>query len=570
MNEITEATLLGSWVGECGKGFVFPPPDCYARLEAFFNEAWERDQARRNRRDLIWTEEEMKKHIDEVRATFRKANQSFLLRITEEGALVAQLEKGRTRPIIELARYIGKRDQPRGVVLMNGDGFDNTLLQQIQARLRERVRVDFPRNAQRLLVPHMALTSARLDFSSIQPIHIAGDRQTSMVVKVKKPPAAVREAERLKLGNDNENNTRRVDFEDSGIKYRAEWNWNYPAPGAGDEPFGNNPPRWSIFHRAEFSNDERWHNIVEHDDGTWTVTEQVHRLGSSVFWAAGPDGQRHRWISSFDQNETPPMYFLAQLPDKGGIRYVTHAIRLLAPEIVQKARQDGRRVFRQGDIFAVETEKTDEDFSGNRIVRRHELFNYQQTFRQWVGKELMDPGSKYEVSVKTGSELVIDEEWFNRDGGLRLAPFPGVNWSLNEDTRLNVNLRRKLMIYGTGHNASQVVVTSYGTFVKGVMYHDPILEDIRAGRRPEHAPLTLGDGQKWFLCCRNTVPRLVQDTDSVVSDNGNTGREILDEGPENRPVLAVDSGNINRLRSNSARWKTRRDHQSSPSVMGTT
>jgi hypothetical protein len=126
---------------------------------------------------------------------------------------------------------------------------------------------------------------------------------------------------------------------------------------------------------------------------------------------------------------------------------------------VHRARRDGRRVFRQGDIFAVETDLTDDD-----------MLN--------AGHQIVDRG------------VLMD--------GTQVRPFAS--------TDRGYRLRKRLMIYGTGHTARQVCVTPRGTFVKGMLHHDPILENIRANRPPEHSAVDLGE-EMWFLAVRNTVPR---------------------------------------------------------------
>jgi hypothetical protein len=75
-----------------------------------------------------------------------------------------------------------------------------------------------------------------------------------------------------------------------------------------------------------------------------------------VFSAEGWDGRRHRFISAFDQLEPDPLYYLAQLPDKGEVKSYQDAIDILAPPMVHHARKNGKRVERQGDVFAIETD----------------------------------------------------------------------------------------------------------------------------------------------------------------------------------------------------------------------
>ena len=72
--------------------------------------------------------------------------------------------------------------------------------------------------------------------------------------------------------------------------------------------------------------------------------------------------RRARYLSSFDSNENPPLYFLAEVP-RGAGSTVEHALDALAPRAVHAAIARGRHVLRQGDIFLVGTELTREDLA---------------------------------------------------------------------------------------------------------------------------------------------------------------------------------------------------------------
>ena len=64
-------------------------------------------------------------------------------------------------------------------------------------------------------------------------------------------------------------------------------------------------------------------------------------------------GMRY-YISGFDRNEDPPLYFLARLPHAVGS--YTEAIEALKPSSVKIAEREGLTVLRQGDMFAIPTE----------------------------------------------------------------------------------------------------------------------------------------------------------------------------------------------------------------------
>lgn len=495
--ELEPATILSMWPREAGKGFTFPGHEFHAIVGEFFNERFSRSQNSRTAKGGIGPDrfdrvDRSKAEIEALvaadHAAHLAANPLFIIKTTPTNALTVQLARGRTRPVIELGRFVGKRTEKKSFFLLNGDGFENTTLQRIQNELRSTATNQFRTISRRLIVPYAALESAGLDYDSIIPFHVSQDGQRHNVVVVPSVPEKIgREHISDYYGAPDQV---RKEFFYNGRSYRTQGGYySRVAPGV-EKPDLFAIQHYAIMHRPEFGNSETWHAIEMESTKKWTVREHVHVLGASVFSAVGRDGKRHRWLSAFDQNENPPMYFLAQLPDTGPLRYVTHAFKLLAPEIVHKARAEGRAVFRQGDIFAVETNLTDEDFASEKIAERQQVF--------------------------TGFTFIQAE------GGGSTTEIP----RLNEEARADLKLRRRIMIYGTGHTASRVVQTKdRGTFIQGTMHHDPILENIRAGREPEHAPMVLSP-DKWFLCVRNAVPRL-QTTPPEGESSADTSNESV-------------------------------------------
>lgn len=63
------------------------------------------------------------------------------------------------------------------------------------------------------------------------------------------------------------------------------------------------------------------------------------------------------YISGYDRNETPPLYFLARLPC--AVATYAEAIEALKPESVKLAEAEGVKILRQGDMFAIPTNYTD-------------------------------------------------------------------------------------------------------------------------------------------------------------------------------------------------------------------
>lgn len=372
--------------------------------------------------------------------------------ISADGALCVRPIRSGTAT--EMARFVGERrliNQRGGALLLNGDGFEAPKMQAIQTRIRERARkgvgAGFGGQRNMLIVPYAALRGAEIDLATILPVFAQGDsfitERTSLGSPEGEPRSAIVTHRWHEFGDRNQ-------FRIS----RRSWSkqlW-----------------RQAIFQPRNGL--LGWRNVTVRK-GEWFVISRVHVLGASGFSAVGPDGERHRYISSFDPDEPTLMYFLAQLPDEGEYANYQDAISLLAPPIVHEARRQGLDVRRQGDVFAIEIQG-DLDLSDATIQRRNQVIRDQAL----VPKEGMSRRSK---------------AWKN------------------------------LMIYGTGHTADIVAIKPNGaTYIKGTMYHDPVLE--RAGRTREHQNVVL-KADIWHLCVRNTVPRAVvkpeKEEENVGNDN---------------------------------------------------
>lgn len=176
---------------------------------------------------------------------------------------------------------------------------------------------------------------------------------------------------------------------------------------------------------------ERWHMRA------WTPTPRQVR-GTRVLTdcpECGGTGRarslRRRWayyLSGFDENETRPSYFFAELPRGPKPTTVEEALDTLKPSSVRLAESMGREVARQGDVFAI--------------------------------------------------------------------PMPGV--TLRELKKLGGVLTRHGNLFGTNHEATDVVVVGDATYARGTIRHNP------ADRRPDHKRLTIG--KTWHRMVKNTVP----------------------------------------------------------------
>jgi hypothetical protein len=75
----------------------------------------------------------------------------------------------------------------------------------------------------------------------------------------------------------------------------------------------------------------------------------VDRVGRECVFTIG---ERY-YISGYDKNEDPPLYFLARLPH--AVQTYDEAIEALKPPSVKRAEECGAKVLRQGDMFAIPT-----------------------------------------------------------------------------------------------------------------------------------------------------------------------------------------------------------------------
>lgn len=413
---------------------------------------------------------------------------------------------GRPARNIPLARFIGARYNG-GVCLLNGDGLEGFNAQEWQTQVRDAAQAEFGWE-HCAVVPYMALRGAGINPETFKLIHVTQDEIVRQNISVL--PIDGREAMAY-FTNLVENHTTDRLLAAGFVSTRVTTGYN-----SYQGEIGNN--RWQVRYREErltlgprvyrlenlwlWAQPEHgalgWQQVrigegVADTEGHDFWISNVHRLGACVFRAHGPEGKNHRWVSAFDQAEPEPLYYLAQLPDRGVCKTYDDAIKLLAPEIVHHARKEGKRVERQGDVFAIETNMTDEQVyseAKTRVRREIALQEGAVLLRQGMRPQ---PPAEGEIRERVACACCNSRPW----GGH------------------GPNARRALSIFRTGHTASEVVVRKDGvTFIRGIMYHDPQIET--PGRRAEHRQVSLGFadqvgsnpyGGKWYIAIRNTVPR---------------------------------------------------------------
>jgi hypothetical protein len=159
-------------------------------------------------------------------------------------------------------------------------------------------------------------------------------------------------------------------------------------------------------------------------------------------------GDRY-YLSGYDDQEEPPLYFLCRLPHP--VSGIAEAREALKPPSVVDAEAGGIQVERQGDIFAVESNLTDADI---------------ETLGGEIFGQVTGPAER------------------------------GHHWPPSS----------RVPIYGTAHTSHNIAVLPDGILLaKGPLVHAPSI--LGESRRRDHQNRPLGDGTGWWWLTRNTVPK---------------------------------------------------------------
>ncbi len=161
------------------------------------------------------------------------------------------------------------------------------------------------------------------------------------------------------------------------------------------------------------------------------------------------------YLSGYDTQEDPPLYFLCRLP--GPADTIDAARESLKPDSVKEALAAGIRVERQGDIFAIQSDMT-------------------------TKKALLEMGGDIAVGqLKRMITRVIK--------GKAIGP---------------TTFSKNTPIYGTAHTAPQLARLPNGVMLaKEQLIHAPGI--IGQHRPRDHGPRAL-PGKYWWWLTRNTVP----------------------------------------------------------------
>lgn len=303
-----------------------------------------------------------------------------------------------------LARIMLDDNGERSWWLLNGDTYSVSTSQH-QSMVRSAVkRTGLPV----MIVPFSAISSSRINVKTIVPVEITADVNEEIKCKS-------------------------TDLKDAPKYMRKIWS-NEAADYVDREP---------------------------DEDGFYRWTRYVHHLGASLFKAqyqvydtTAKDFRQVTafFLSAFDEQETRPLYFLAELPQGCEPATVAEAFGMLKPEEVKMAEANGKPVTRQGDIFAIPTEYTTRQLKAMGGVRPN--------------------GDRAEFNRRT--------------------------YGLG---------KTEAYILGDSHTASDVLEVptgqgdEYWTYARGTLRHRP-----GRWRNAEHKMQRMGDGKTWHLLVKNTVP----------------------------------------------------------------
>jgi hypothetical protein len=311
-----------------------------------------------------------------------------------------------------LGTYVPARGNVPALWLINGDtwsrGWSSTPNHQatFRAAIAQAITdaAELGKRVQSIIIPMSALDGAGINVRSIRPVQIREDRTERFVHTAKIPadvlarPVLTREqCEAASLARDPRgraiHGSQALDSSlHLAVKSESMDNgavasytmtakltrsicyvgYDYSMPNPRDDGSGyDSPGGWRDYgDTPELSHYLDGNHVLElgtvDDDGMVTVTWETsrHWLGDSLFTALRAGSRkRMRYLSSFDYNEPWPLYFLAALPHTSRAMTVEDAVYDLAPAAVHAARARGIDVQRQGDIFAIATQYSDDDIA---------------------------------------------------------------------------------------------------------------------------------------------------------------------------------------------------------------
>lgn len=395
-----------------------------------------------------------------------------------------------------IARVLRDGNGKPRCILFNGDRYSVSTSRH-QADVRAAIR-KHARDIPTIIIPFQAIEAARIDIESIVPIDVKPDRFEYIRHESDTMPESAQRTPALHAHFGEESHFTRIydafkrehgehtRYSDGGDDL---WKAHYTA--AGD--------LWTIDAAGESQE-------VREVGGRYVWHTRRHWLGDSLFAARSLGrSKRTRFLSSFDRQERVPLYFLCELPPCSAST-IDEALEALKPDAVVLAEAVGRKVTRQGDIFAVPmpglTARQLRE-QGATIVKRSDA---RKAFDAAV-----DADSLFGAIVAC-DDVSRSRNW--PESSARREAFRlhrRAKWQPILGARFDAAVARRdaavagVSMLGTSHVGTEVATMPDGSqYARGIMYHDPTL--LGETRERDHARQRMGDGKTWHLIVKNTVP----------------------------------------------------------------
>jgi hypothetical protein len=368
---------------------------------------------------------------------------------------------GQHFPLVQLIMPNGERDE-HAWWLCNGDRSSNTTTRHQGWVRNEASRTGLPV----AVIPFSALDSAGIERDSIELIEVRPDTHWEEDIECRTW---------------------------SELPKYQQYRGTYVDPESGKEAQIPSGLGWREAQEWYARHEHRQVPVEPDEDGVYRYTVYRHRLGDCLFKAryrergADVSVKEALFLSSFDYQESRPLYFLAQLPDdlEEIPTTVEQAFECLKPVSVQKADLIDLPYCRQGDIFAIESTLTRRDLKamGARFAKRS-----SGGFDTWVKKNHTPDDAE---RIRQGAFAGYGTENYE---------FYLVQWRrFIDETDRN---RKEAQLLGTNHVATEAAILPDGSvYARGCLYHEP-----GTWRLPDHARRRMGDGKTWHLIEKNTVP----------------------------------------------------------------
>lgn len=283
----------------------------------------------------------------------------------------------------ELARPLKDRKGRTYAFLLNGDRYSVTTAKH-QREIRAGVATT---GLPAIIVPYSALDAAGIFRDTIRPLEVLPDR----MIEHRDYTDADLSAELIVWGPAHESNPgerwnviSRTGHWPEAPEYKAvQYLRGYDY---GERAFVERD-----LDTAEFRRYTKAGNAVDYDPARkqWYRPWWRHFLGASLFSAyVARSKARRKYLSAFDDQERRPLYFLAELP-RTSASTVAEALDALAPRAVHAALAQGRKVVRQGDIFAVPTSLSTRDVkqrTRSQLVKGAHLLGTNHTATEVAAK----------------------------------------------------------------------------------------------------------------------------------------------------------------------------------------